>query len=94
MPQVVIETPEGRYHRCDSSDPELLGRWFLELINREGPDFVNYEFRLRVWPLWNKDKTGQPVADWSVNAADNTHDLGFFATLDSLIAVLTKLRDA
>jgi hypothetical protein len=94
MPQVVIQTPAGQQFRCDSSDPELLGRWFLEVINREGPDFVKYEFQLRTWPMYNRDNTGQPVADWSVNAADNTHDLGFYATLDSLIAVLTKLRDA
>jgi hypothetical protein len=92
MPSVTIQTPEGRVHRCDSSEPELLGRWFAEVINREGPDFINYDFTLRIWPLWRKDATGQPVADWSVNATDNTHDLGFHATLDGLIAALDKLR--
>ena len=94
MPMVQIQTPNGTGFAIHSSDPELIGRWFVETLRREAPGYNPYdEFRLRVWPLYLPTADGRGAADWSVNAADHTHDMTFRPTLDGLIAVLSRLRE-
>ena len=94
MPQIQIQTPNGSGFVIHSSDPELIGRWFVETLRREASGYGPYEeFRMRIWPLYHPTPDGRGRPDWSANAADETHDFSFVPTLDGLIKVLARLRE-
>lgn len=93
MPYIQIRTPNGTPYGIHSSDPELLGRWFTETLRRESPGMDNYDFTMRVQPMYMPTPDGRGQPDWSPNMTDSTHDFSFKPTLDGLIAVLSRLRE-
>ena len=47
-------------HEIDSIDPELLGRWIVEIFTRTGPWNPATYIQFRAWPSWIYDqKSGQ-----------------------------------
>jgi hypothetical protein len=95
MPQVQIQTPDGQNYKIDSSDPELIGRWFTELLARESQQFHHYDqFIMRIWPIYIPTPDGRGTADWCANSIHrDCHDMQFPASLDGLISNLIDMRE-
>lgn len=95
MPIVQLQTPNGYNYAIHSSNPELIGSWFAEMITREGPKFNADEYYyLRMWPLWQHASDGKDEPDWCTDTRhDNCHNARFPGSVDGLITALTKMRD-
>ena len=94
MPRVEIRCPNGACYITTTSDPDLLGRWLNEVIQKEGPDFEHYRFDLTVKPLYIQDhETGQSKPDWCADSGHGCqYEHGFSGTIDSLITTLASLK--
>lgn len=56
-------------HQIDSTDPELLGKWIIEIFGRYMPFSMATQVRFQAYPSWGTDETGQGRPDWIANTA-------------------------
>ena|ERR1700678_1936912 len=66
-------TIDGYNFAIDSVDPEILGKWFVEIFNRVGPLNNSSFVQFRGWPSYGyRNLDGSPNAgDWISNVTMN-----------------------
>lgn len=80
------------YHEIDSTDPDLLARWIVEIFGRIPEITPATLIQVQAYPSYLPDADGQWQADW---AADS-RILGRMDTIRSprdLLAALSKQLD-
>jgi hypothetical protein len=94
MPRFELQSPNGLYSIITSSDPEILGKWFVETIHRDGSGYTNGEmWTLRAYPLYFANQSGVPNSDWCHLSSHTEHQtVSFQNTLEGLISVLEGMR--
>lgn len=55
---------DSMYHEIDSTDPETLGRWIVEIFGRVRNPSPSTFYQVRAIPSWVPDESGQGKADW------------------------------
>lgn len=56
---------DNMLHQIDSADPELLGRWVVEILARTGPWLQSTYVQVRAEPSWLPGEDGAPWRpDW------------------------------
>lgn len=95
MPRFQLQSPNGMTSTITSSDPEIIGRWFIESLKRDGAGFhTNDVWRLDIYPLFLADDTGRGWPDWCPDTTHGEHNHASFAnSLDGLIATLTEIKE-
>lgn len=98
MPKFQIRSPDGYGYCLDSSDPEIIGKWFTNLMAFFGSsgyfESPAYNmFTMQVWPLFIPDRTsrtgGRP--DWCGDTRHSwCHDFTFDGTMQGLVEVLNR----
>jgi hypothetical protein len=86
----LILAVDGMPFQIDTTDPELLGRWIVEIFARvrgPGPESV---IQMQAWPsfVWDED-TGGWRPDWIAD----TRILGYMVTVKSPRGVVDALND-
>jgi hypothetical protein len=96
MPRFQLQSPNGLNSTITSSDPELIGRWFVETMRRDAEFFPTYEqWQLQVWPLFIPQEQGQSSPDWCADATHGNHRVVLFKnSLDGLIGALNEIKES
>lgn len=96
MPRFQLQSPNGLNSVITSSDPELIGRWFVETLKRDAEFYPPYEqWQLQIWPLFIPQEAAQPIPDWCANVThDNHHTIQFANSVDGIIAALTEIKES
>jgi hypothetical protein len=62
--EIIID---GMFHGIDSTDPEILGKWMVEIFGRvrhPTPATPATYFQVRAQPSYIPDADGNPTLDW------------------------------
>src|SRR5579872_5025083 len=59
---------DAMHHEIDSTDPELLGRWVVEIFARTGPHTPATLVQVQAYPSWLPTEDGRGRADWIVDS--------------------------
>ncbi len=59
---------DGQRHEIDSTDPELLGRWVVEIFERTGPFTPATYCTVQAYPSWVPSPDGRGRSDWIADA--------------------------
>jgi len=79
---------DGFNFAIDSTDPEILGKWFVEVFARTGPFTAATQCLVRAWPSFSQSKTpGKYEADWITDS----HFIGDLYQIHSPRELLTAL---
>lgn len=65
-PVKLVLRIDGYHHEIDSTDPEIIGKWIVEIFARIGPTWSPATFiQMQVQPSWlPAAPDGQPQHDW------------------------------
>lgn len=90
MPRIEIYDIQHGVHTIHSTDRDLIGRWFTEILERLGPEAAREHRPLRIqfWPLI--DASGNP--DWATDQRSLTKR--YELNVDGLQELLNDLRAA
>lgn len=55
---------DNLYHEIDSTDPDLLGKWVVEIFARTGPWTQATYVQLQAGPSWVPTEDGRGRPDW------------------------------
>lgn len=85
---------DGIPHSIDSSDPELLGRWLLEIFGRYQPPTPATQYEVRAQPSWVPDaqSLNGRRPDWIADTRWSGRTESVTSPRD-LVAVLAKQLD-
>lgn len=61
---------DGYGHMIDTVDPEMLGRWMVEIFNRFTPMSPASYVNVRAWPTFNPKTQGRD-GDWIADTRYN-----------------------
>lgn len=93
MPQIRIIRPDQQNRDISSGNPELIGRWFAEVLAEYPRETLNGDYwRLEIYPLWKSDpkdpRGGKPDVPFQSHAVNGTAET---FTLHGLITELEKI---
>lgn len=88
MPSLRMQTFDGYTLTCDSSNPDTVAAWLVEMTQRYvSASTSDMPLRLYIYPVWTRD--GKP--DWPIN--DQSYMVS--ATPDEFLTTLIeKLQEA
>lgn len=79
-------------YEIDSTDPELLGKWILEIIGRVRWSPATYS-KFMVWPSYIQDENGVWVVDWVADSRILGHVYPFSTPQDILDALQGQINE-
>jgi hypothetical protein len=81
-------------HDIDSSDPELLGRWIMEIFGRLPVIYPSTQIRIQAWPSFVLTRLDPP--EWGPDWVTDSRVLGQLRPVRSprdVVAALTQQLD-
>lgn len=84
---------DGIWHEIDSTDPELLGRWIMEIFGRIPAISPATMIEIRASPSFVPDAAGQWRADWAADSRVIGRQYEIQSPRDLLAALAKQLDD-
>jgi hypothetical protein len=64
----ITLTIDSLFHQIDSTDPDLLARWIVEIFGRIPQIYPATDIRFQVMPSFLPDADGQWRPDWAADS--------------------------